>query len=183
VRGSFSTVQRYSTEVSPYGTSWHLLAPPGTSWHYRTEPSFPNSEATPVGYRIPGTASEAGGRASESRPGHHCFPYFSRCCANRLTYNCVSSALGAAWVPFGAAKIEETEVCFLFSHRVCVNPKREFRVRVTQLRRDPADAFSRSQGEARVRVTSVVQSEWADAFCLSLTSQPLPRTGHVPRTQ
>jgi hypothetical protein len=30
----------------------------GTSWHYRTEPSFPNSEATPVGYRILGTAFE-----------------------------------------------------------------------------------------------------------------------------
>jgi hypothetical protein len=39
------------------------MALPGTSWHYRTEPSFPNSEPTPVGYRIPGTASEAGGRA------------------------------------------------------------------------------------------------------------------------
>ncbi len=53
--------------------SWpcHPMALPGTSWHYRTEPSIPNSEATPVGYRIPGTASEAGGRAFESRPGHH----------------------------------------------------------------------------------------------------------------
>ena len=49
----------------------HPMASPGTSWHYRTEPSFPNSEATPVGYAIPGTASEAGGRAFESRPGHH----------------------------------------------------------------------------------------------------------------
>jgi hypothetical protein len=39
------------------------MALPGTSWHYRTEPGFPNSEATSVGYRIPGTASEAGGRA------------------------------------------------------------------------------------------------------------------------
>jgi hypothetical protein len=40
-----------------------LMALPGTSWHYRTEPSIPNSEVTSVGYRIPGTASEAGGRA------------------------------------------------------------------------------------------------------------------------
>jgi hypothetical protein len=54
-------------------TAWrcHPMALPGTSWHYRTEPTFSNSEATPVGYRIPGTASEAGGRAFESRPGHH----------------------------------------------------------------------------------------------------------------
>jgi hypothetical protein len=54
-------------------TAWrcHPMALPGTSWHYRTEPSFPNSEETPVGYRILGTASEAGGRAFESRPGHH----------------------------------------------------------------------------------------------------------------
>ena len=47
-----------------------LMASPGTSWHYRTEPSFPNSEATPVGYEILGTASEAGvarSRASEAR--------------------------------------------------------------------------------------------------------------------
>ena len=56
-------------------TRCHLMSPYGTSWHYRTEPSFPNSEATPVGYRIPGTASEAGGRAFESRPGHHCFKH------------------------------------------------------------------------------------------------------------
>ena len=49
------------------------VSPLGISWHYRTELSFPNSEAAPVGYRIPGTASEAGGRAFESRPGHHFF--------------------------------------------------------------------------------------------------------------
>jgi hypothetical protein len=63
------------------------MALPGTSWHYRAEPSFPNSEATPVGCKIPQTASEAGGRAFAakrgfasarqrsgprgSRPGHH----------------------------------------------------------------------------------------------------------------
>ena len=52
-------------------TRCHLMSPYGTSWRCGTEPSFPNSEATPVGYRIPGTASEAGGRAFESRPGHH----------------------------------------------------------------------------------------------------------------
>ena len=52
-------------------TRCHLMSPYGTSWHYGTEPSFPNNEATPVGCRIPGTASEAGGRAFESRPGHH----------------------------------------------------------------------------------------------------------------
>ncbi len=40
------------------------MALPGTSGHYRTEPSFPNSEATPVGYRIPRIASEAGGELS-----------------------------------------------------------------------------------------------------------------------
>jgi hypothetical protein len=39
------------------------MAPLNTSWHYGTEPSFPNSEATPLGYRISGTASEAGDRA------------------------------------------------------------------------------------------------------------------------
>ena len=47
------------------------MASPGTSWHATTEPSCPNSEATPVGYAISRTASEAGGRAFESRPGHH----------------------------------------------------------------------------------------------------------------
>ena len=30
------------------------MASPGTSWHYGTEPSFPNSEATPIGFRILG---------------------------------------------------------------------------------------------------------------------------------
>ena len=46
------------------GSRCHPMALPGTSWHYGTEPSFPNSEVTPVGYRIPGTASEAGGELS-----------------------------------------------------------------------------------------------------------------------
>ena len=45
----------------------------------------------------------------------------------------------------------------------------------------PSGRLSRSQGEARVRVTSVVQSEWTRAFRLSLTSQPLPRSGRTAR--
>ena len=36
------------------------MALPGILWHYRTELTFPNSEAIPVRYRILGTASEAG---------------------------------------------------------------------------------------------------------------------------
>ena len=52
-------------------TRCHLMSPYGTSSHYGTEPNFPNSVAIAVLYRIPGTASEAGGRAFESRPGHH----------------------------------------------------------------------------------------------------------------
>jgi hypothetical protein len=40
------------------------VSPYGTSWHYQTEPSFPNSEATLVGYRIAGTAFE---RSSANR--------------------------------------------------------------------------------------------------------------------
>ena len=34
----------------------------------------------------------------------------------------------------GAVEIKETEVRFLFAHRVCVKAKREFRARVPQLR-------------------------------------------------
>ena len=40
-------------------------------------------------------------------------------------------------MPFGAAKFEETEA-FLLSKRVSVGAKRERRVRMTQLIRDPA---------------------------------------------
>jgi hypothetical protein len=45
------------------------VSPHGISWHYATEPKFSNSEATPVGYRVPRTASEAGGeRPTNRRP-------------------------------------------------------------------------------------------------------------------
>ncbi len=67
---SSSTLVGYRETAHREGS---VLSPYGTSWHYRTEPSFPNSEVTPVGCKIPGTASEAGGRAFESRPGHHFF--------------------------------------------------------------------------------------------------------------
>ena len=40
---------------------------------------------------------------------------------------------GAAGVPFGAAKIEETEVCFLLAEGVGVDAQGQFGVGVTQL--------------------------------------------------
>ena len=90
------------------------MALPGTPWHYRTEPSFPNSEATPVGCRIPGTACEAGGRRFE--PGlvlqHSRAP--SRWYAEGLFISGDGTLLGAAGVPSGVAEIEEAEVGLLF---------------------------------------------------------------------
>ena len=41
--------------------------------------------------------------------------------------------LGAAGVPFGAAKIEEAEVGFFFAKRVSIDTKSQFWVRVAQL--------------------------------------------------
>ncbi len=46
----------------------------GASWHYGTEPTFPNSVSISVTYAISRPASEAGGPAFESRPGHHQIP-------------------------------------------------------------------------------------------------------------
>ncbi|MFP6579092.1 MAG: hypothetical protein VCC02_04735 [Myxococcota bacterium] len=48
----------------------------------------------------------------------------------RLGYG---SRLGAAGVPFGAAKIEEAEVGFFFSKDVRIDPKRHFGIPVAEL--------------------------------------------------
>ena len=66
-----------------------------------------------------------------------------------------SDPLGAAGVPFGAAEIEEREVDILLGHRVRVDPQRQLRVAVAQLRCDPADALPGRERETRIGVASV----------------------------
>jgi hypothetical protein len=41
------------------------------------------------------------------------------------------SALGAAWVPSGAAKVEKAQVRLFLAERMGVHPKRQLGVRVT----------------------------------------------------
>jgi hypothetical protein len=68
--------------------TWHPMASPGTSWHCVTEPRFPDSQRESVCCAISRTAFEAGGRAFESRPGHH---LFSRRYAARSCERCASN--------------------------------------------------------------------------------------------
>ena len=65
-------VASFTASMLP-SSSYHPMALPGTSWHYGTEPRNPNSQAISLRCAIFRTASEAGGRAFKSRPGHHCF--------------------------------------------------------------------------------------------------------------
>ena len=69
--------------------------------------------------------------------------------------------LGAAGVPFGAVEVEKTEIGFLFSECVRVDSKRQLRVRVAKLCRDPANALRRGQRQARDRVSAVMKSKLA----------------------
>ncbi len=66
----------------------------------------------------------------------------SRCYAEGLSVGCNRSALGAAGVPSGAAKVEEAEVRLFFPEGVSVDAKGQLGVRVAQLRRDPAHALA-----------------------------------------
>jgi hypothetical protein len=98
----------------------------------------------------------------------------SRSYAEGLSVCGECSALGAAWVPFGAAEIEEAEIGFLFPECVSVDSKRQLRVRATELLRDPANAFPRDQRQARERVSAVVKSQRSDSTALCLPAQPVP---------
>ena len=69
------------------------------------------------------------------------------------------STLGAAGVPFGAAKVEEAEVRLLLAERVRVDAQCQLGVRVPELRGDPSHALARRQREARVRVTGVMEAQ------------------------
>ena len=103
---------------------------PVTDWTYPSSLSAPrirDSFTFARGCRFSSSASQdegeqpkAAGRF-ESRFPLQDSPVSSRCCAQGL-FRCDSpSSLGAAGVPFGAAKVEEAEVCFLFPEcvRVC----------------------------------------------------------------
>ena len=66
------------------------------------------------------------------------------------------SALGAAGVPFGAAKVEETEVRFLLAERVGIDAKRKRRVGMAELRLKPPNALPRRQRELQLNHFSVL---------------------------
>jgi hypothetical protein len=95
-------------------TSCHLMASPGTSWHDATEPSFKNRCLNPDSYAIFRTASEAGGRAFESHPGHHLisrtwrvlrlspYPQLSRTRPNQ----CLATCLLHMWLGSGSGSPE-----------------------------------------------------------------------------
>ncbi len=51
--------------------------------------------------------------------------------------SCDHLACGAVWVPFGAAKVKETQASFFFTKSVGVGAQGEFGVGVSELRRDP----------------------------------------------
>ena len=70
------------SRLSPYGTSWHLMALGDRTKKIRIAMRYQYVTA------IPRTASEAGGRAFESRPGHH---LVSRSYATRSCERCVSN--------------------------------------------------------------------------------------------
>ena len=72
------------------------------------------------------SASEAGGRAFESRPGHH---FFRGLTALRADGEIAGGRIG----PFGDAEIGERQVLGLLWDGVGVDPKRERRVRMTEL--------------------------------------------------
>jgi hypothetical protein len=109
----------------PFARGCHPMAPPGTSWHYRTEPSFPNSVAITVLCRIPGTASEAGGRAFAAKRSFASARQRS-CPANRarvtITFpftvgDCATGSMGA-FVSFGSA-LPGFSVCDSFPSESC----------------------------------------------------------------
>ena len=89
-------------------------------------------------------------------------------------------SVGAAWVPSGAAKVEEREVRLLLPERMRVHAECQLRVAVAQLRGDPPNALSRRKGEARIRVARVVQPKGPDAFGLRVAAHSVPGAGHVP---
>ena len=66
-------------------------------------------------------------------------------------------------MPFGAAEVEKAEIGFLFPERVRVDAQGQFRVRMTELRRDPANTLPRGQRQARERVSAVMKSKRSDS--------------------
>jgi hypothetical protein len=71
-------------------------------------------------------------------------------------------------VPFSVAEVEEREVRFLFFQGVGVDAQSDLGARVAELTRDPGDALAGGEGEARERMSSIVEAERADAFLLGL---------------
>ena len=92
------------------------------------------TERNPALFLIVGRFSEAGGRAFESRPGHHSF--------RGLT----GSADGGAWAggssPPRAVGSGERQVGFLLAERMGVDAEGERRIGVTQLIGHPPDRLS-----------------------------------------
>ncbi len=80
-----------------------------------------------------GFSCQREGRRSESGLVLHLFKAPSRSCARGLCSLSSSLIVGAAGVPFRAAKVEESEVCFLLAERVGVDAKGQLGVGVTQL--------------------------------------------------
>ncbi len=66
-------------------------------------------------------------------------------------------------MPFGAAKVEETEVGFLLTQRVGVYPKRQLGVCVAELVRDPPDTLAGGDSQTGEGMACVVESQWTDA--------------------
>jgi len=88
--------------------------------------------------------------------------------------------LGAAGVPFGAAKVEEAEVGFFLWERVSVYAEREFGVCVAELGRVPTHALARSEREAREGMAGIVQPQQAHTDFLGFSAEPFPASSDVP---
>ena len=87
--------------------------------------------------------------------------------------------LGAVWVPFGAAEIQEAEVRGLIGDDVCIHAQRDLGVRMSELSRDPGDVRARSQREARERVSSIVETQRSHAVLLGTPSEARPGAAYV----
>ena len=83
-------------------------------------------------------------------------------------------------MPFGAAKVEETQVTFLFAKCMCIDAKRHRGVRVPELLGGPLHALAGGQRETRKRVAGIVEAKRANTSLWELPSQPVPGAIHVP---
>ena len=128
----------------------------------------------PVLYGDCPPASEAGGPAFESRPGHHLSRGLSRPFRSR--------PVGWGRIgPFGDAEIREGEVQLFLAEGVSINPKGKRRVRMAQLIGYPSDGFAGLQCQGRPRMSRAVQPQGAHSLILRPASNSVPGSLQVAR--